>query len=224
MIKAEFDEFASTYIDVASGNARFFESDYDYFARYRAKLVREIAKSNIGSILDFGCGVGLGIQSLREQFPNASIVGCDPSQESLALARKREPDHEFFAAEEIPAAAQFDVITAASVFHHIPPADRDRALHYCYQRLKPPGRMVIFEHNPYNPVTRHLVGRCPLDRDAILLARRETIARLRRAGFTIAAAGYCLFFPKFLAMLRPLENSLRWLPLGGQYFVAGARQ
>ena len=106
MIKAEFDEFASTYIDVASGNARFFESDYDYFARYRAKLVREIAKSNIGSILDFGCGVGLGIQSLREQFPNASIVGCDPSQESLALARKREPDHEFFAAEEIPAAAQ----------------------------------------------------------------------------------------------------------------------
>lgn len=223
MTKVEFDEFANSYTDVTSRNTRFFEAEYDYFARYRAKIIKEIAPSKTTSILDFGCGVGLSIRSLREELPNTSIVGCDPSQESLALAREREPNHQFMTAEEIPAAAQFDVISAVSVFHHIPPADRDRMLLYCRERLKPAGLMFIFEHNPYNPVTRHLVASCPVDQNAILLARRETIARFRRTGFAVVASGYFLFFPNFISMLRPLETLLRWLPFGGQYFAVGAR-
>jgi len=118
---------------------------------------------------------------------------------------------------------QFDIVTAVSVFHHIVPSDRDAALHYCFERLKPGGHLFVFEHNPYNPLTRHLVSRCPVDRDAILLKPKETVARFKRAGFDRVAAEYCLFFPKTLAFLRPLETSLGWLPLGGQYYVCGIR-
>jgi len=35
---------------------------------------------------------------------------------------------------------------------------------------------------------------------------------------------YCLFFPQQLAALRPLEKYLRWLPMGGQYFVCASKQ
>ena len=223
MTKAEFDEFANTFADVASQNTSFFYADYGYFGRYRSNIVKRLSGPNVANILDFGCGVGLGIRPLREAFPATRIVGCDPSQESLALARTSEPDCEFLQSSAIEPKPQFDIVTAVSVFHHIVPSDRDAALHYCFERLKPGGHLFVFEHNPYNPLTRHLVSRCPVDRDAILLKPKETVARFKRAGFDRVAAEYCLFFPKTLAFLRPLETSLGWLPLGGQYYVCGIR-
>ena len=98
------------------------------------------------------------------------------------------------------------------------------ALGYCLERLRPGGRLFVFEHNPYNPVTRHLVNTCPFDADAVLLTRAETVSLLKAAGFEPSAAAYCLFFPQMLAVFRPLEAWLGWLPLGGQYFVAGRKR
>jgi hypothetical protein len=98
-----------------------------------------------------------------------------------------------------------------------------QALGYCHERLRTGGRLFVFEHNPYNPVTRHLVNTCPFDADAVLLTRAETVALLKTAGLEPSAAAYCLFFPRLLAGLRPLETWLGWLPLGGQYFVAGRK-
>jgi SAM-dependent methyltransferase len=206
--KPEFDAYANTFADVASQNTSFFDGDYNYFGRYRANIVKKFSGARAKKILDFGCGVGLGVSPLLE---------------SLVLARAREPKSEFFESSEIPASPQFDIITAVCVFHHIVPADRAGALRYCFERLKPGGRLFIFEHNPYNPVTRHLVSRCPVDRDAILLTPKETATRMQQAGFALTATEYCLFFPKMLAFLRPIETSLGWLPLGGQYYVAGVR-
>jgi SAM-dependent methyltransferase len=221
--KPEFDAYANTFADVASQNTSFFDDDYNYFGRYRTNIVKKFSGALAEKILDFGCGVGLGVGPLREIYRDSRIVGCDPSQESLALARAREPKSEFFESSEIPSSPQFDIITAVCVFHHIVPADRAGALRYCFERLKPGGRLFIFEHNPFNPVTRHLVSRCPVDRDAVLLTPKETATRMRQAGFALTATEYCLFFPKMLAFLRPIETSLGWLPLGGQYYVVGVR-
>jgi ubiquinone/menaquinone biosynthesis C-methylase UbiE len=221
--KPEFDQFAHNYEVVTSQNTSFFDADAHYFGSYRSSIVKKFARSRADNILDFGCGVGLGVSPLREMFPNSQIVGCDPSQESLALARAREPDCEFLESSAISQGPRFDIITAVCVFHHIVPSDRPGALRYCYERLKPGGKLFIFEHNPYNPVTRHLVSRCPVDRDAILLTPNETVKRMQQAGFALTAAEYCLFFPKVLAFLRPIEPYLGWLPLGGQYFAIGSR-
>ncbi len=38
--------------------------------------------------------------------------------------------------------------------------------------LKKKGRVYIFEHNPYNPVTRYLVATCEFDRDAVLFKKK----------------------------------------------------
>jgi SAM-dependent methyltransferase len=222
--KPEFDEYANTYEAVTSQNTNFFDADAQYFSRYRSNIVKKFAGPHVENILDFGCGIGLGVAPLRNVFPKSRIVGCDPSLESLALARAREPDCEFLESSAIFPVPQFDIITAVSVFHHIVPSDRAGALAFCHERLKPGGRLFVFEHNPFNPVTRHLVSRCPVDRDAILLTPNETATRLKQAGFELAAAEYCLFFPKALAFLRPLEKSLGWLPLGGQYFAVGVRR
>jgi SAM-dependent methyltransferase len=222
--EAEFDEFADTYADIISQGTSFFDPDHSYFPRLRANILKRFAGPKVDAVLDFGCGIGLGIGALREAFPNARIVGCDPSRRSLAAAQSREPNCEFLELNALQPTQEFDVITAASVFHHIEPSDRKDALRYCYERLKPGGRLFVFEHNPFNPITRRIVSNCPVDKGAILLTRKETIIRLRAARFTIDAKGYFLFFPRILAFLRPLEGSVRWLPLGGQYFVVGVRQ
>ena len=224
MVKAEFDEFANTYADAISQETGFFDNDYSYFPRYRASIVKEFVGKTVTSILDYGCGIGLGIGSLREAFPNSRTVGCDPSGESLALARTREPNCEFLELDAIQPMPQFDVITAASVFHHIQRQDRNSALRYCYERLTCRGRLFVFEHNPFNPVTRYIVSRCPVDVGAILLTRKETIKKVQDVGFNLIAAEYFLFFPKLLQIFRPLEDQLRWLPLGGQYFVVAERR
>ena len=113
----------------------------------------------------------------------------------------------------------FDVIFIACVFHHIPLADRVSVMKSIVDVCSNSGKIIIFEHNPYNPMTRYLVHRCPFDRDAILL----TPAELKKIGLAVGIKNirhhYTLFFPSQLRWLRIFESYLRFLPLGGQYVV-----
>jgi len=76
---------------------------------------------------------------------------------------------------------------------------------------------MLFEHNPWNPATQHAVRTCPFDANAVLISAPEMRRRFRAAGFTDVELRWTLFFPGFLAALRPLERAMGWLPLGAQY-------
>ena len=84
--------------------------------------------------------------------------------------------------------------------------------------LSDEGSLFVFEHNPFNPVTRRIVNTCPFDRGAVLLRPKEVSDLVRGTGLETKERGYCLFFPGFLRGLRRLEKYLFWLPLGGQYY------
>ena len=87
--------------------------------------------------------------------------------------------------------------------------------------LAPNASLVIFEHNPYNPVTRYMVHTCPFDRDAVLLRPAEIRQLVTASGIQVVRSDFTLFFPAFLRGLRPFEPYLRRVPLGGQYVVQG---
>jgi hypothetical protein len=89
-------------------------------------------------------------------------------------------------------------------------------------KLAPGGRLFVFEHNPYNPLTRRAVRDCPFDDDAILLPPGEVRGLLQRAALAGVRQDFVLFFPRSLARLRPLEPWLRWCPLGAQTLTVGA--
>jgi hypothetical protein len=86
-------------------------------------------------------------------------------------------------------------------------------------KLAPGGKVVIFEHNPWNPLTRKAVADCAFDDDAILLWPWEARGVLRSAGFAHVVTDYIVFFPRALAFLRPLEPTLRRFILGAQQMV-----
>jgi polyphosphate kinase 2 (PPK2 family) len=85
--------------------------------------------------------------------------------------------------------------------------------------LSEQGELVIFEHNPYNPVTVRAVNTCPFDKNAVLLKPNELRKYIVENGMKIEKTKFCLFFPAFLKRFRFIEKYISAIPLGGQYFI-----
>ncbi len=88
MSRVDFDQYAGRYEAILAAQTNFFDGDSSYFARYKIELAQQLV-GPVDSVLDFGCGIGRSMPHLREVFPQAEIVGCDPSAESLAIARAK---------------------------------------------------------------------------------------------------------------------------------------
>src|SRR5262249_59211928 len=76
----------------------------------------------------------------------------------------------------------FDVAFAICVFHHVPPLERPALTAEMARVTRPGGLVAIFEHNPWNPLTRKAVRDCPFDEDAVLLSRPNARRLLDGAG------------------------------------------
>jgi SAM-dependent methyltransferase len=224
MSQADFDKFSHDYEDILGAQLHFFEADSGYFAEYKVQLTRQLVGPATATILDFGCGTGRSVKHFRRYFPASKVLGMDVSEGSLSVARSENPGVEFFAPESLPAAYRFDLIFLAGVFHHIAPGRRAETMRACAERLSPSGHLMIFEHNPYNPLTRRVVKSCPFDLDAQLVRRRDLVSLAQRSGLAVRHAWYTLFFPGALGWMRPLEQYLTKVPLGGQYLVHACRQ
>jgi SAM-dependent methyltransferase len=226
--RAEFDKFAEEYLAAHTENLKISGEDPAYFARYKIDEVRRRwdreRRPEPEAVLDFGCGIGASLPHLRRAFPMAQVTGLDVSEKSLTIARAQAPEavrlvlHDGGPTLPLPAAS-FDLIFTACVFHHI-----DEALHtplFMALRglLKPGGVLCVFEHNPINPVTLHIVATCPFDENAVLISHKALRSRLQAAGFTRIAQTFTGFFPGALRALRPLEPAMGGLMFGAQYYM-----
>lgn len=222
--KVDFDEYTAEYNQLLREGTGFFSESEAYFAKYKVDILRREVSGSPRRVLEYGCGIGRNIPFLKDAFPGAEISGSDISGASLQIARAENPDVNFYIDNaDFYADEPYDVIFIAGVFHHIPVVERVAIMLALYQRLRSGGVIIIFEHNPFNPVTRRIVNNCPYDRDAVLLRPSELKSRLINANFLVRGGAYCLFVPPSLPLLLPLENMLGWLPLGGQYWLKATR-
>ena len=219
MSRVDFDDYTESYDSLMKEGLGFFEKDEGYFSRYKIEIMRRLVGGEPARILEYGCGVGRNIGSIREQFPHSRVYGCDVSEKIIKAARAQNPEADFFVINENKTHMEFDLVLLANVLHHVPQAERENLAGGLARMLSIEGFVFVFEHNPFNPVTRRVVNNCPFDEDAVLLRPKEVSHLLVNAGLKIKQQGYCLFFPGFLKGMRRLERSLAWLPLGGQYFI-----
>lgn len=225
MKRVDFDEFADRYSDLLRAHTGFFSSDEAYFARYKVEILRRLVSFDPRRVLEYGCGTGSNIPFLHKAFPGAEIAGSDVSEKSVQVARAANPGARFWIEGQTQREQDsFDVIFVAGVFHHVPPPERGDVARLLYARLRNGGMLVVFEHNPFNPITRRIVSTCPYDEDAVLLRPRELRDWLGRAGLAEISQGYSLFFPPRLTWLLRVEPLLQWLPLGGQYWIAATKR
>jgi SAM-dependent methyltransferase len=187
--------------------------------------------------LDFGCGNGRMLKSLLESYAVMPLVeqgrlrlfGFDTSVESVNEARGLIGDDRVCLVSDLnhlPGDIRFDFVICCHVFHHIPPAERAQTVARLATRMKPLSRLVIWEHNPFNPMGRMLVKMCPFDRDARLLTLNQTKSLFEKNSFRYREHAYVnVFPPRWLRLdaVAAIEAKLSVLPIGAQYWVSFER-
>lgn len=231
MKKAEFDKFAEEYTSLHKNNVKLFGESPDYFAEYKivdtVNLIKRYDLNENLNILDFGSGVGNSIPFFKRLLPDAHLTCLDVSQKSLDIAKSLYSDaaeFKLFDGKSIPVADDsYDLVFTACVFHHIPNDEHVKLFKEIFRVLKPGGIIVIFEHNPLNPLTVHAVNTCPFDENAVLIKASTLQKRISLAGFVDSKISYRLFFPGIFRFLRRYERYLAKLPAGAQYYISAVK-
>jgi len=224
MADPAFDAYAQDYEAALQQGLRFTGEDRWYYARGRCARTKAALggeASQVRRIFDFGCGTGTATRCLQDAFSGSRVIGSDPSEQSLQVARADHAglDCAFVSDSELMNEAPCDLAYCNGVFHHIPVLERPKAVETVWRALRPGGHFALWENNPWNPAVWFVMSRVEFDRDAILLWPTHTRRLLRDAGFQILATRYWFVFPGPLAALRPAEPALSRVPLGGQYVV-----
>ena len=221
---AEFDAYDRNYNEVVDRALSFSGLTVDFFTRVKADYFLELLASSASpakrpDVIDIGCGIANSHPLLTGHF--GRLVGVDVSTACIAAAAARNPQNEYatFDGLNLPYSAEsFDAASAVCVFHHVPMTDRVRLASNVRRVLRPGGIFVIFEHNPLNPITLHVVSNCEFDKDAVLLRKRETEKLLAEAGFREISTRFILSVPAKGRVWRGIDRLFARMPFGAQYY------
>ena len=135
-----FDEWSTTY-DRTPGQL--------FFGRIHRPVVNAVCSGRVlpRRVVDLGCGTGRLLEALLPRLAGTELVGIDPAQGMIAVARTRfaaEPRVrlEVATAEHLPLAdASVDVATTTMSFHHW--EEQGTALREVVRVLAPGGRFLL---------------------------------------------------------------------------------
>lgn len=124
-------------------------NQYLKFAQERTQpsrdLVSRLAGLDPARILDLGCGPGNSTAVLREQFPDACILGVDASDAMLEKAKAEHPDLDFAKCvlpqewDKVP--GSFDLIFSNACIQWIP--EQEALLQGAIEKLKAGGVLAV---------------------------------------------------------------------------------
>jgi 2-polyprenyl-3-methyl-5-hydroxy-6-metoxy-1,4-benzoquinol methylase len=222
LIASDFDDWAEEYEQILNSCLGLDDETDDYFHLQKLACLKRWIPGigRTATILDFGCGIGKLATLTAQAFPLSTVYGYEISSKCIEVARKKWGHLQNLTfSNELPPIRYFDIIIAANVFHHIKPSDRAGKLLQLKEMIKPGGNIAVFEHNPFNPLTRHIVRTCLFDREAELISLRKFVGLARKSRLRIRLNRYIVFFPRSLSSFQRLEPFLGLLPLGAQYML-----
>ncbi|MDR0472888.1 MAG: methyltransferase domain-containing protein, partial [Treponema sp.] len=227
--KTTFDNIADSYEEELKNSlGKYGRRDIAIFAEYKIKIIKSKLFKTPANVLEFGCGTGRNTLFLKKWFPESNIYGCDISEKSLEIASKANPTVQY---DKITTPADlfevykepFDCIFISNVFHHIPFNEHQIWLDALYRITSEEGIVFIFEHNPYNPITKRVFSSSEIDKGAFMLKPSYCQKLLQNTNFTNINRRYTLFFLWRNSFFESVERMLYWLPLGAQYYVWGKK-
>jgi SAM-dependent methyltransferase len=225
---AEFDEFATEYERTMERSCAVAGESPDFYAAARMQWCRRRLRQElpVKTALDFGCGTGGSIKYFFDLLGCRTVIGVDPSVESLRIVKEKYPglNLRLSSPEDFAPAGNIPFAFCNGVFHHIPLGDRLQALSLIRDALSENGILALWENNPWNPIVTYSMSLNEFDRNAETLSPLRSARLLKDAGFRIVCTDYCFFFPHLARRLRGLEPALRWLPLGAQYLVLARKR
>jgi SAM-dependent methyltransferase len=126
--------------------AQTYERASDLQFEVGRRLVERLELGEASHVLDIGCGTGRLTRWIGERIgPRGSVVGIDPLEERIGIARSHGGAVRFEVgqAETLDAFedASFDVVCMSSVLHWV--ADKAKALAEIRRLLRPGGRLGV---------------------------------------------------------------------------------
>ncbi len=220
------NETAERYVRQVDDAIRFARREHAFFLAAKARALLDLVDRRLRTgapvrALDVGCGDGR-LDAMLE--PLDELHGVDVSPEMVAAAGENVPRGRFQVADatQLPFSdGTYDLTFTVCALHHVAPAKRPTVMRELARVTASGGLVVVFEHNPLNPLTRLVVRRCAFDEGVELVGRRRLWDLARAAGLAVAETRYVLLFPWAGAPFAQLERRLGRIPLGAQYFVAG---
>ena len=131
--------------DIPAGNDRARDHGPEVIDLWMNTIATHLKGHSVTRILDLGCGTGRFSEALAARF-NADVIGLDPSQKMLELAREKQRDdrvqYQLGSAESIPLpSASVDLVFMSMSLHHF--ADMTVAARECRRVLRSNGCVVI---------------------------------------------------------------------------------
>jgi SAM-dependent methyltransferase len=217
------------YVAEVNRSIAFSGAEQSFFTVGKARLLLDLLRRQgrdpaRTQLLDIGCGVGLIHSHLAASL--GEMVGIDVAPDALEVAKAANPTVQYrsYNGLELPFAdGTFDAASAICVMHHVAPPQWAFFVAEALRVLRPGGLFMVFEHNPWNPLTRLAVSRCAFDFDAALLSPPRLTKLLRETGFERVGREFLFFSPFSAAPIQSLENRLRWCPAGAQYVGYGRK-
>ena len=190
-----------------------YSQQYDYYQAVGPAVAERLGGA--GSILDFGCGIGLLTTFYARQFPAVSVVGVDRSEASLAVARERARAlgltnlrFECLDVQHTPLSGTYDLIIAT---HSLVQSESDPGLPshnwQTFERRTDPVSQADFEQR--TGLKTRLDHLCQaITPTGRLLACEKTRQLARRAPFqrALAARGLGLLEPPVPIQYRVVEE------------------
>lgn len=149
--RAESEETAAFYDDMWRKYAHLDAVNPAAIHR-RRQVVRAAARSAPGArtILDVGCGQGVLVRLLAEQFPSAEIRGCDVSEQSIIDSRRHNPTFDLFTVDLVAddfetkharVIGKNDLVVCSEVVEHI--AEAPLAVKRLRMLTAPGGTIIV---------------------------------------------------------------------------------
>src|SRR6266550_5529611 len=135
-----FDHWASTYEHSWLQRA-FFDRAHQATLALAAGIIHEPV-----SVLDVGCGTGKLLRRAHISWPQAQLIGVDPANGMIELAKRLTPNATFFTgmAEALPLQdASVDLALSTTSFHHW--QDQAAGIREIVRVLRPGGYFILVD-------------------------------------------------------------------------------
>jgi SAM-dependent methyltransferase len=114
--------------------------------------MKAVGKETVHSILDFPCGHGRVLRSLKATFPDARLTACDIDRDGVDFCSSTFGARGVYSSDdlsEVQLGGDFDLIWVGSLFTHLPIERWESFFAFLIEHLARDGLMVFTVHGPW---------------------------------------------------------------------------